>query len=254
MRRFTALSTLAAVLVAGPACGDGGSESSVDEAAKDASGGTQAFFSQTAQTATVRTGRLVLDGVAPSVTAISDRPARSVTRIGLASFVETWRSRFGQDPPNAIVSGEMSGGERSAEFVLDDPSYDANARRLTYEAKPIGGRATVPTLRLADVSLVTDLAPATTYSLKITPPAGQTGKTIALAEIADVRVVITEAPGGDAIELNVESAEQDDYLEVKNDTDSTVGVEVTRDSTPIEDSNLRNSGELFFKPPPVTSP
>ncbi|MGH2924172.1 MAG: hypothetical protein ACRDKH_09120 [Solirubrobacterales bacterium] len=105
-----------------------------------------------------------------------------------------------------------------------------------------------------NVSLVVDLAPATVYSLRATPAGGQSGRTIALSEIADVHVVITEARDGGGIELSTQAAEEEGYLVADNETNGTVAVEIARNSRLIDATNIQSNGSLFYKPPPITSP
>jgi uncharacterized protein YjbI with pentapeptide repeats len=77
---------------------------------------------------------LVLDGVDAHTIMFSDRPVRDTRVLDTSSFVESWDSAFGDDPPNAvIVEHEPDGAADSIVAVLEDP--ELNGRTLTYRVR-----------------------------------------------------------------------------------------------------------------------
>ncbi len=102
------------------------------------------FFSQNARSGTYRTTsdgvELVLDDVADVTVAITERPNRGATHLRTADFVADWDDQFGDDPPNATIAVVAADGTQSeAALELLRPTYDPDARRLTYPARVLTG-------------------------------------------------------------------------------------------------------------------
>ena len=96
---------------------------------------------------------LVLRGVSPRTTSFTDRPQRSTSTLSTRSFVASWATAFGDDPPNAAL--EIAGapvGRDVAILTLRAPRYDARRRTLTFRVTRVreAGGALAPLDRRAD--------------------------------------------------------------------------------------------------------
>jgi len=74
------------------------------------------------------------------------------------SFVEQWSSRFGDSPPNAVISGLTDSGELVGAFLtLSEPTYEEAANRITYPATFLD-RETGPEFKINFATLIVDSA------------------------------------------------------------------------------------------------
>ena len=93
---------------------------------------------------------LVLTGVADTTTIFTDRPYRDAiavaTSVGSADGAEV----FGDDAPNAVVTGLVAGQGTPARFVvqLRVPTYDAATGALTYHVQQSASQQAVAPLQI----------------------------------------------------------------------------------------------------------
>ena len=102
------------------------------------------FFAQNARSGTYRTTadgvELTLEDVADVTVAITERPNRGATHLRTADFVDDWDAQFGDDPPNATIAVVgVDGVQSEVALELLRPTYDPDARRLTYPARVLTG-------------------------------------------------------------------------------------------------------------------
>jgi hypothetical protein len=93
--------------------------------------------------------RLTLRGLAPQVTAFTDRPDRRAALRPTRELARYWTRLFGDDPPNAALTittpsrrpfakGEPArAGQDTIVFELRSPRYDGKANTLTFNARKI---------------------------------------------------------------------------------------------------------------------
>ena len=145
-----ALTGLVAVAIALSGCSqDSDAAGSSSEPSSSASAeSVSLLFGQTALSASLvdhpdssrdeQVWTLTLRGVDTITGVFSDRPAREASRIKTAEFVADWDDLFGDDPPNAMISTDVSEGRAGVvAVVLSEPAYDSGAETLIYRAKPI---------------------------------------------------------------------------------------------------------------------
>ena len=82
---------------------------------------------------------LSLNDVGPEVLWANNAPSRT-SNIGTAdSFVEQWKDKFADSPPNASLSGTTDSGELGVYLLtLTDPKHEKEANRITYTATLLG--------------------------------------------------------------------------------------------------------------------
>jgi len=111
--------------------------------------------------------RLRLTGVSPLVTTFTDRPRRRAGRLGLESFVGSWKANgFAADPPNAaLVLDHAPDSHDVALLTLSHPHYNRARQTLTYRATPLHGRDTALAsfARRADPVRAADLGAASLF-------------------------------------------------------------------------------------------
>lgn len=211
----------------------------------------EAFFSQTAAGATIDGEAVTLTGVSSSVLVVDTRPDRGFARMPIAEFVDSWDDRFAGDPPNAILTAEVDGTEKSGAFVLSSPIYDPDAGTLVYSATSLAG-SDGPTGRVGLASLIIDSGPAGVVPRKPTALAvgpvdnPDDGPQVELEDPRNTLVIVREpANGGLAMEV-VEKAE-DNYLAVRNETDETLALRFLQEGQVIRRDNLRANGAAWHE-------
>ena len=106
---------------------------------------------------------LTLDGVDTQMLAFTDRPEREAQMWDTSAFLDYWANKFGDDPPNAVVSAD---GVRVA-VTLSDPRVGMSARddgavtpsagAVTFTATPLPGQEP-PTSLINQPTLFIDYA------------------------------------------------------------------------------------------------
>lgn len=90
----------------------------------------------TSQAAGTDTVEITLTGVATSVTTFSDRPSRDAATESIATFVDAWPGRFGNEPPNAALVTQGGAADAGvATIALRPPTYDPASGRLAFAAR-----------------------------------------------------------------------------------------------------------------------
>ncbi|MPY93708.1 MAG: hypothetical protein GEV08_11800 [Acidimicrobiia bacterium] len=202
------------------------------------------FFSLTAASGTSGEGTLTLEGASPSVLALTDRPERGITRLPLADLVDGWADRFGDDPPNAVLTVVVDGEEHSTGVALSSPEYDAEADRLTFAAAPLPGE-TLPSWSFGLASVVIDSAALDDYELSASL-GDQTTAPVAV-DFGDTATIRAGDVQGEIIVEVAQSPLNPGYIKVVNDLDSTVGVTVTEDGVPRYQQELEQNGILYIE-------
>lgn len=85
--------------------------------------------------------RLTLNDMSESTVRFADRPYRYVDSMATGSFVESWSfgdDSFADDPPNAALTINVAGGQKTVIVELLNPIYDEETRTLTYYAGGVG--------------------------------------------------------------------------------------------------------------------
>jgi len=98
-----------------------------------------------ARGASLQSGKLVLNGIAPNSIIFADRPVRAAGHDTTAHVVEDWdkgSDNFAKDPPNATVSGftKDGSGVRDAVVVLKSPKLEGD--KLTFDVDVLEGDLT----------------------------------------------------------------------------------------------------------------
>lgn len=84
---------------------------------------------------------LTLNGVSESTVRFADRPYRYVDSIATSSFVDQWflgNDSFEDDPPNAALVLDDSGGQKTIIVELLNPVFDGGTQTLTYKVVAAG--------------------------------------------------------------------------------------------------------------------
>lgn len=115
-----------------------------EKAATPANEEPEFLFVQTADSATLADGVLVMGGINPATLYFTDRPDRMAGHLTTEEFVATWGEgddSFASNPPNATLS--ILTGEQPQEIVvvLTDPSFEDDA--LVYNVQIIEGAESV---------------------------------------------------------------------------------------------------------------
>lgn len=86
------------------------------------------------QTAATEAGAVLrLEGVSPVTSLFADRPSRLVQQVSTKDAAMYFDGVFGDDMPNAMVTGlNASGHPQSCTVILSRPEYQADAASLTY--------------------------------------------------------------------------------------------------------------------------
>jgi hypothetical protein len=95
-----------------------------------------------ARGATLQSGKLVLNGIAPNSIVFADRPVRAAGHDTTAHIVEDWNKgsdNFAKDPPNATVSAftKDGSGVKDAVVVLKSPNLEGD--KLTFDIEVLEG-------------------------------------------------------------------------------------------------------------------
>ena len=156
-RRLAVVVTFA-LIVALSACAGGSTGSNASSAPSQGS-----LLSVTASSGTWRPSddvyALALDDVSPVTVEFSDRPQRNTSTMSTAGLAERWGQLFAGSNPNAAVVASDGTKESTLVVELSSPAYDAEARTLSFDARPLAG---APSGGLAHFSdRVTKTIPAT---------------------------------------------------------------------------------------------
>ncbi len=101
---------------------------------------------------------LTQDNLDNSVLLANNAPGRYSSVSTTEEFVAQWSGRFGDNPPNAVISGITDTGELYGYLLtLTDPRYDETANRITYSATVLGQETEIPGT-LTSATLVLDSA------------------------------------------------------------------------------------------------
>ena len=114
-----------------------------EETSTAANDGVELLFVQTADSATLADGVLVMGGIDPATIYFSDRPNRVAGHLTTEEFVATWGDgddSFASNPPNATLS--ILTGEQPQEIVvvLTEPRIEDDA--LVYNVNILEGAET----------------------------------------------------------------------------------------------------------------
>jgi hypothetical protein len=91
-----------------------------------------------------------------SVLLANNAPGRYSNVSTTEAFVAQWNGRFGDNPPNAVISGITDTGELYGYLLtLTDPRYDETANSITYSATVLGQETEIPGT-LTSATLVID--------------------------------------------------------------------------------------------------
>ena len=101
---------------------------------------------------------LIQEELDNSVLLANNAPGRYSNVSTIEAFVAQWSGRFGDSPPNAVISGIADTGELYGYLLtLTDPRYDETANRITYSATVLGQETEIPGT-LTSATLVLDSA------------------------------------------------------------------------------------------------
>jgi len=101
---------------------------------------------------------LIQEELDDSVLLANNAPGRYSNVSATEEFVAQWSGRFGDSPPNAVISGIADTGELYGYLLtLTDPRYDETANRITYSATVLGQETEIPGT-LTSATLVLDSA------------------------------------------------------------------------------------------------
>jgi hypothetical protein len=95
-----------------------------------------------------------------SVLSANNAPGRYSYVSTTAAFVEQWKNRFSDSPPNAFIFGLTDSGELDGRILtLSEPTYEEAVNRITYPATVLGPETgTLP--KLTSATLIVDYAGA----------------------------------------------------------------------------------------------
>ena len=83
--------------------------------------------------------KLILDGVQPTATLFTSRPARTVGHMATPEMVEIWRTgSFAKDPPNATASVFSKDGSSVADVVVVLKAAKLEGEKLTFDVAGAG--------------------------------------------------------------------------------------------------------------------
>jgi hypothetical protein len=208
------------------------------------------FFSQTAASGTLGTGRLVLSGVSPSVLEVSDRPAREVRRTALGTFAADWPARFGAEAPNAVLTAVVDGREQSTTLVLSDPSVDAAAGRLAYAAATVDG-SPLPSWQFGLATVSIDAATPVVYRIQISDTSGTEIAALVTALLADRRVTVAAGATGMPGVHTEADPQLGGNLSVVNLLRQEIRVRVERGGQTLAEDRLISGESLEWRPPNI---
>lgn len=92
--------------------------------------------------ATLKDGKLVLNGVTSNVIVFADRPVRAAGHDLITHFVDDWGTgadSFAKDPPNATVSGFSKEGDAVHDAVVVLKSPKLEGKQLTFDVEVLEG-------------------------------------------------------------------------------------------------------------------
>ena len=158
-RRLALTAALAMLLVLAVGCGGDQEDTGSTSVVEDASPESLLFVQRSEGARLERSGgsaTLTLLEVEPVVREFSDRPFRDASTEPLEDFLARWNKAVAEDPPNAaLIADELRNSVEVPIVELESPTYEPDARTLTYRVESIGG---LPRLagRLTNVTLFID--------------------------------------------------------------------------------------------------
>lgn len=125
------------------------------------------LFVVDAEAGTADGTNLTLTGVDPVALAFADRPVRAARTVPVAGLAESWQQLgFAADPPNAALTAEVDGKQRTSAVTLTGVTYDPAAGTLTVSYTPlatkpeelhrVGGAHEEPAARFGRAALFVD--------------------------------------------------------------------------------------------------
>ncbi|WP_299986976.1 hypothetical protein [uncultured Ruegeria sp.] len=127
--KFIPKTAMSAILVSALAT------SAIAESTDKEAADEKALFVQHSDSATPLDGTLTLDGIDKHVFAFSDRPMRVTMAIPAAGLIEIWnkgKDSFADDPPNAVLAGEVDRKATSVIVELANPELDEESLTFDY--------------------------------------------------------------------------------------------------------------------------
>lgn len=133
----------------------------LNNASGQAGGSSFAIYGETARfdvTSTEGQYTLIQEELDNSVLLANNAPGRHSDVSTTEEFVAQWSGRFGDSPPNAVISGIATTGEfYGYPITLTDPRYDETLNRITYLATVLDQESETP-VALTSATLVLDSA------------------------------------------------------------------------------------------------
>ncbi|WP_423981367.1 hypothetical protein [Ilumatobacter sp.] len=160
-------------------------------------------------------------------------------------FVDTWSDRFGDDPPNAILTGSSDGVEQSIGLEISEPSYSVESGSLSFEVSFDGGAPTDETL--TDIALVIDSAPQLDYVVSASPESSSTAGAIQdLTVLANREIRAGRSEG--SLNLVVTEKVFDDGYEFFNGAGETLRVKISQGGDVLVDASVQSDAKLDGQP------
>lgn len=102
----------------------------------------QMLFVQTAKSATLKDGKLTLQGISPNTVFFSDRPERVAGHLATSEMIPLWgegKDSFTKDPPNATLS-TFGGDGNVMNVVMELRSPVLDGDKMSYDVKVLQGK------------------------------------------------------------------------------------------------------------------
>ena len=109
---------------------------------------------------------LIQEELDNSVLLANNAPGRYSNVSTTEAFVAQWSGRFGDSPPNAVISGITDTGELYGYLLtLTDPRYDETVNRITYSATVLGQETEIPGTLTSATMVIDSAGDATRFPL-----------------------------------------------------------------------------------------
>lgn len=95
----------------------------------------KALFVQHSESTALSDGVLTLNGINKHMIVFSDRPFRAVATMPTAGLIKIWskgKDSFADDPPNAVLTGEVDGKATSVIVELTNPQLSEGSLTFDY--------------------------------------------------------------------------------------------------------------------------
>ena len=241
-RRLRHGAGLVALALLTATCGSSSSESA------GASADPSAFFTQTAAGGSLETGTLTLTGIAPSVVAVLDRPLRTIEHIPVADFAHTFRERFLDDPPNAILTAVVDKQEETAVLTISDPVYNSQVQTLTFDTVSIGDdKGALSEFGLATLTIDSGPSAVNTSPVNVRVTQGELEAAIDVGDGRNVIILVKMSEQGEIL-LDSEQQQLGGYMKILNGTDAPIEVSVTTGDDRGHDYRLARDATLALRP------